>query len=151
MQDARLALELVEVRDVPVVVPNERLLVRVLRPVVEYPLRLLDRNEGVGITIPSGTTTRSAYPPTAIAKSGASGSNAKSAPRASASRRFSATGSAAMTGVAPPASGGTTQRSPLGQIPSSRRKGIIASKYPSASTIGAKCPSYTNAVRTDTP
>ena len=32
-----------------------------------------------------------------------------------------------------------------------RRNGMMASKYPSASTIGATWPSYTSAVRTDTP
>lgn len=44
-----------------------------------------------------------------------------------------------------------TPQLPLGQIPSNRRKGTIASKYPSEDTSGDKCPSYTSAVFEDTP
>ena len=40
-----------------------------------------------------------------------------------------------------------TPQLPLGQIPSNRRKGIIASKYPSENTSGDRCQSSLSARR----
>src|SRR5262245_41558115 len=48
VRDARGVLELAQVRDIPVVVAHQCVLVRVLRRVAQHPLGLLDRDERVG-------------------------------------------------------------------------------------------------------